>query len=81
MLQTVRADKVDEKNGVNCLVSMLPSWFMVLKLSKKVHFPQLCADLSQKPKSVNAIYIYGSESSYYSLSENDMVYRGLTHHS
>ena len=81
MLQTVRADKVDEKNGVNCLVSMLPSWFMVLKLSKKVHFPQFCADLSQKPKSVNAIYIYGSESSYYSLSENDMVYRGLTHHS
>ena len=49
-----------------------------LKLSKKVHFLQFCADLSQKPKSVKAIYIYGSESSYYSLSENDMVYRGLS---
>ena len=81
MLQTVRAEKVDEKNGVICLVSMLPSWVMVLKLSKKVHFLQFCADLSQKPKSVKAIYIYGSESSYYSLSENDMVYRGLSHRS
>ena len=25
MLQTVRAEKVDEKNGVICLVSMFPS--------------------------------------------------------
>ena len=38
MLQTVRAEKVDGKNGVICLVSMLPSRVMVLKLSKKVHF-------------------------------------------
>ena len=36
MLQTVRVEKVDKKNGVICLVSMFPSWFMVLKLSKKV---------------------------------------------
>ena len=52
---------------------------MVLKLSKKVHFLQSRADLSQKSKSVKVIYIYVSESSYYSLSENDMVYRGLSH--
>ena len=70
--------KKEIKNGVICLVSMLPSWIVVLKLSKKVHFLQFCADLSQKPKSVKAIYIYESESSYYSLSENDMVYRGLS---
>ena len=69
------------KNGVICLVSMLPSWVAVLKLSKKVHFLQFSANLSQKPKSINAIYIYGSESSHYSLSENDMVYRGLSHRS
>ena len=25
MLQTIRAEKVDEKNGVICLVSMFPS--------------------------------------------------------
>ena len=54
---------------------------MVLKLSKKVHFLQFCADLSKKSKSVKAIYIYASESSHYTLSENDMVYRGLSHRS
>ena len=32
MLQTVRAEKVD---WVICQVSMLPSWVMVVKLSKK----------------------------------------------
>ena len=49
---------------------------MALKLSKKVHILQFCADLSQKPECVKAIYIYGSESFYYSLSENDMPCRG-----
>ena len=73
-----RAEKVD-KNGVICLVAMLPSWVMVLKLSKKLHFVQFCADLSQKPKCAKAIYIYGSEIFNYSLSENDMPYRGLNH--
>ena len=38
ILQRVRSEKVDGKNGVICLVFMLPSWGMVLKLSKKVHF-------------------------------------------
>ena len=33
-----RAEKVDEKNGVLCLVSMFPSWIMVIKLSKKCIF-------------------------------------------
>ena len=36
---------------------------------------------TDKSKSVKAIFIYGSESSYCSLSENDMVYRGLSHRS
>ena len=58
MLQTVRVEKVDEKIGVICLVSMFPSWVMVCKLSKKVNFLQFCADLSKKSKSVEAIYIY-----------------------
>ena len=31
MLQTVRAEKVDEKIGVICLVSMFSSWVMVCK--------------------------------------------------
>ena len=38
MLQTVKAEKVNEKNGVICLVSMFPFWVMVLKLSKKLQF-------------------------------------------
>ena len=33
MLQAITAEKVDEKNGAICLVSILPSWVMVLKLS------------------------------------------------
>ena len=63
------------------VVSMLPSWVIVLQLSKKVHFLQFCAGLNQKPKCVKAMYIHGSESFYYSLSENDMSYRGLSHRS
>ena len=78
MLQTVRAEKVDEKLGVIGLVSMFPSLVMVCKLSKKVHFLQFCADLSKKSKSVEAIYIYASESSHYTLSENAMIYSGPT---
>ena len=81
MLQTVRAEKVDEKIGVICLVSTLPTWVMVCKLSKKVHILQLCADLSKKSKSVEAIYIYASESSHYILSENFTICKGLSHRS
>ena len=54
---------------------------MVRKLSKKEHFLQFCADLSKKSKSVKAIYIYVPESSHYNLSENAMIYRGLSHRS
>ena len=50
---------------------------MVLKLSIKVHFLQFCADLSQKPTCVKAIYINGSEIFNCSLSENDTPYRGF----
>ena len=54
---------------------------MVFKLSKKVHFLQFCADLSKKAISAEAVYIYASESSHYTLSENAMVYRSLDHRS
>ena len=52
---------------------------MVFKLSKKVHFLQFRTEISKKPKSLKAIYIYASESSHYTLSGNGMVYRDLTH--
>ena len=74
MLRTVTVKKVDDKNVVICLVSVSPSWVMIYKLSKKVHFLQFCADLSKKSRSVKAIYIYASESSHYTLSEKAMVY-------
>ena len=38
---------------------------MVLKLSKRVHILKFCADLSKKPESVVAIYIYASKSPHY----------------
>ena len=73
--------KVDEKNGVICLVSFFPSWVMVLKLPKIVHFLQICADLSKKSKSIKAIYLYPSERPHHALSENSMFYRGLSNSS
>ena len=66
------------KNGVICLASMFPSEVMVLKLSKKVHFLEFCADLSKKSKSVKAIYIYASERSCYALPENGIIYYAMT---
>ena len=77
MSQTVRAENVDVKNGVIFLVSMFPSKVLVLKLSKKVNFLQFCADLSKKSKYIKAIYIYASESSLCTLSENGVVYYAM----
>ena len=76
---TKGAEKVDEKNGVLCLVSMFSSWVMVLKLSKKVHILQYCADFSKSSKAIKAIYIYASERSRYALSENGIVYYAMTY--
>ena len=58
ILQKVKAQKVDEKNGVICLVSFFPFWVMVLKLPKIVYILQTYAALSRKSKSVKAIYLY-----------------------
>ena len=55
MLQTVSAEKVDQKNWVICLVSIFPSRVMVRELSKKVHVLQLCADLSNESKCARTI--------------------------
>ena len=45
ILQTVRAQKVDEENGVICLVCFILSWVMVLESPKIVHFLQICAEI------------------------------------
>ena len=73
--QTVRAQKVDEKNGVICLISFFLSWFMVLKLPKIVHFLQIYADLSKKPKHIKAIYFYPFERPHHALSEKSIFIR------
>ena len=50
-----------------------------LNCPKKCIILQFCVGVSKKSKSVKEIYIYASESSHYTLSENDMVYRGPSH--
>ena len=80
LLQTVRAKKEDERNGVIRLVSMFPFWGMVLELSKKVHFLQLCTEIRKKSKSINAIYIHAPEGSRYALSENGFVYYAIPYY-
>ena len=66
------------KKEIICLVSIFFYWFMVLKLSIKVHFLQFCADLSKKPTSIKEIYIYATEMSLYALSENGIIMLWLT---
>ena len=63
MLQTVRAEKVYEKNGVICLVSMSP----------------FCLALSKKSRFIKVVYIFASEVSCYGLSENGIVYYAITY--
>ena len=72
-------DKI--KNGVSCLVSFFPSWVMVLKLPKIVHFCTTCVDLSKKSKSINAIYLYPPKILHHALSENSIFYRGMSNSS
>ena len=79
--QTVKAQIVDDKNGVICPVFFFPSWVMVSKLPKIMHFLKICADLSKKSKSVKAIYLYPSGKPHHALSENSMFHRGLSNSS
>ena len=69
MPQTIRAEKVDGKNGV-----------MVLKMAKNVHFLQFCADLSKKSKCIKAIYTYLSERARCTLSESGTVYYAMIYY-
>ena len=67
------------RNGIICLVSFLT--FVVLKLPKKVYFLHFSINVSKKAKFVKAIYVYASESSHYTVAENDFVYMSLSNHS
>ena len=49
MLRTVRVEKVDEKNGVICLVPMFPSCFWSLNCVKKCIFCNFVLTLARNP--------------------------------
>ena len=56
--------------------------FMVPKLSKNVHFLMhflIFAALSEKSKSIKAIFIYASERSCYALSENGIIFYDMAY--
>ena len=78
MLQTGRAEKVDEKWGHLRSFYVLFLSYNLQIVEKKALFLQLCADLSKKSKNTKAIYIYASERSGYALSENGIVYYAMT---
>ena len=84
MLQAVRALDRKKKMEKWSYLSSFHVFFLSYGpqiVQKKCIFFQFCADLSNKPNSVRANYIYASEISHYTLSENDLVYRGLSHRS
>ena len=57
-----------KKSVVFCVVFMLPSIVMILKLSKKVHFFNFVLTSAKKSKYVKTIqYIYAFERSLYTL--------------
>ena len=45
---------------------------MALKFFKVVHFFQICADLSKKPKNIKAIHFYPPERLHHALAENSI---------
>ena len=63
--QTGSEEKVDEENGVICLVFMYPSCVMVLKFSKSCISP----DFRKKSRAIMA-----SERYRYGLSQNGIAF-------
>ena len=45
-------------------------------MPKIVHFLQICADLSKKPKYLKAIYFYPSKGPHHALSESSIFIGG-----
>ena len=70
-------EKVDEKNGIICLVSMFSSRVMVLKLWKKVQFSQLYTHLNKKSKSIKATYINLQQFTKKNLSSKKFIVNAL----
>ena len=77
MLQTVRAEKVDEKMESFVLFLCFLPELKSFSCPKNMHFLQFCADLIEKSKSIKAVYIYASERSGNTLSENSIAYYAI----
>ena len=75
MLQAVRALDGKKKMEKWSYLSSFHVSFLSYgpQIVEKSAFFQFCADLSNKPSSVRANYIYVSEISHYTLSENDLA--------
>ena len=78
ILPTIRAWKVDEKNGVVYLFLMCRSWVMVLKMLKMGHFFQFLCWSEWNSGMFREIWRSVSERSRCALSENGMVCRVLS---
>ena len=78
MLQTVRAEKVDEKMESFVLFLCVLPELKSFSCPKKMYFLQFSADLIEKSKSIKAFYIlYVSERSGNTLSENSIAYYAI----
>ena len=80
--QTVRAQKLDEKNRTICLFAFSPSWVMVLKLHKILSFWSFFADVIKKNLGCYSYFYiciwnfsFCSFRKYYCLLSYDLEFR------
>ena len=78
-IQTDRAQRKDEKNGVNCLIMFAPE-VMVVKMSKMAHLSVFSADASKTSVGIWRKYLDASGRSYLALLENAMDCWILSYH-
>ena len=71
-----RARRVDEKNGVICLVIMFTPGVVVIKMLKMAHFMYFLL----MPAKNQRKYLRASEGSYLAFSENTMDCWILSYH-
>ena len=69
-IPTGRVQRVDEENGVICLVIMFTPRAMVIKMSKMLIFLYFLLMLAKKSVTVWTKDLHASERSYLALSEN-----------
>ena len=79
MFQTVTAEKVDEKMGLFVQLPCFLPELWSLNCPKKCIFCNFVVTSGRNLSLWKQIYIYASESSHYTLSQKDMVYRDMSH--